>query len=180
MANLLRGLGAALLALMLLDAPHAGAATGQPTLDGAVLRHLPAGLGTSTDFDYGFARVSFTARVWESGSAAAGWNVDLDIVVMSGRRLAGPQRLHDWFLRYQHRPPAQARYVPVQVHGRPGWAARDQVFWLVRPGVAMSVRIDRNRWSRRELFRTARGVWLPWFPRWPLVTETGTRSSLSG
>jgi len=157
----------------------AAAAVGQPPLGGATLRYLPRGLGSSTDFAYQFERVSFTSRVWESGSASAGLRVDLDIVVMHGRRLRSPAALHDWFIHYEQRPPAEAHYLPVRLHGQRGWACRDQVFWLARPGVAVSVLIDRTRWSRRALFRTARGVLVPWFPRWPVMTETGTRSNLA-
>jgi len=180
MANLLRGLGAALVALLLLGAPQAVASTPPPTppLGGAVLHYLPAGLGSSTDFEYRFARVSFASRVWESGSDVAGWRVDLHIIVMHGARLRTPQALHDWFIRYEQRPPAEARYVPTRVHGRRGWVCRDQVFWLARQGVGVSVQIDRSRWSKRVLLRTARGVRVPWFPPFPLMTETGTRSSL--
>lgn len=174
----IRGLGAAFLYVLALAVPAAAAPS--PPIGGAVLHHLPPGLGPSTDFDYRFARVSFASRVWESGSAADGWRVDLDVVVMRGARLRTPRAVHDWFIRYEQRPPGEARYAPVRVHGAPGWASRDQIFWLVRPGVAVSVRIDRSRWSRRALWHTARGVRVPWFPRWPLVTETGTRSSVSG
>ena len=167
MANLLRGLGAALVAVLLLGVPQAGAAAPPPVpLGGAVLHYLPPRLGKSTDFEYRFARVSFASRVWESGSDAEGWRVDLDVVVMHGARLRTPRALHDWFIRYEQRPPAEAHFVPVRVHGRPGWASRDQVFWLMRPGAAVSVQIDRRRWSRRALFRTARGVRMPWFPPW--------------
>jgi hypothetical protein len=180
MANLLRALGGALAASLLLAIPPAAAAVAPaPTLGGAVLHYLPSGLGTSSDFEYHFARVSFDSRVWESGSDARGWRVDLDIVVMHGRRLSTPRALHEWFIRYEQRPPAEARYRPVRVHGRRGWAAHDQVFWLIRPGAAVSVRIDRNRWSRRALFRTVRGVRMPWFPPDPVMTETGTRSNLA-
>ena len=164
--------------LGLVSAP-AAASVAQPPLGGVALRYLPRGLGSSTDFEYQFERVSFASRVWESGSATTGWRVDLDIVVMNGVRLSSPQALHDWFIRYEQRPPAEAHYLPVRVRGQRGWACRDQVFWLVRPGVAVSVLIDRTRWSRRALFRTARGVLVPWFPRWPVMTETGTRSNLA-
>jgi hypothetical protein len=180
MTLLTRLLCAALACLPLIAAAPAASASSEPPIGGAVLRHLPPGLGTSTDFSYEFARVSFAARVWESGSDADGWRVDLDVVVMYGGRLRTPRALHHWFIRYEQRPPSEARYRPVRMDGRRGWACRDQVFWLVRPGAAVSVRLDRSRWSRRELFRTARGVRLPWFPQPPLMTETGTRSSLAG
>ncbi len=127
-------------------------------LDGVVLRHLPAGLGGSTDFDYEYDGVKFVARVWESGSDAAGWRVDLDVDVMRGHRLRNARALHDWFIAYEERPPGEARYHRVRIHGHPGWRCRDEAFWLVRPGLAIAVTLDRTRWSSSELMRTARGV----------------------
>ena len=37
-------------------------------VDGIAFGRLPAGLGTSSDFDYTFAGMHFAARVWESRS----------------------------------------------------------------------------------------------------------------
>lgn len=166
MANLLRGVGAALVALLLLGVPRAAASTEPPAprLGGAMLHYLPPGLGKASNFDYRFARVSFAARVWESGSDADGWRVDLHIIVMHGARLQTPQAFHDWFIRYQQRPPDEARYRLTLVRHHRAWAARDQVFWLAHPGVAVSVQIDRSRWSRWQLFHTARSIEVP-FPK---------------
>jgi hypothetical protein len=135
-----------------------GVAAAAPMLDGVQLRYLPAGLGTSTDFAYEYDDVSFAARVWESGSDASGWRVDLDVDVMRGASLTDARALHDWFIAYEERPPGEAQYRPVRVHGHRGWLARDEVFWLARPGLAIAVQIDRGRWSAGELVRTARGV----------------------
>ena len=182
MANLLRGVGAALVALLLLDVPHAAATTESPSsaLGGATLHYLPPGLGTASDFDYRFERVSFAARVWESDSVAGGWRVDLHIIVMHGARLRTPKAFHDWFIRYQQRPPEQARYRVTMVRHHRAWAARDQVFWLAHPGVAVSVQIDRSRWSSWQMFHTARSIEVPFPTARPMVTETGTRSNLAG
>ncbi|HEY3714493.1 MAG TPA: hypothetical protein VGL39_08210 [Jatrophihabitantaceae bacterium] len=115
--------------------------------------YLPAGLGQASDFYYEYDEVAFTARVWESPAPSGGWRVDADIEVLSGDRLTDGAALHDWFVAYQERPPADAHYVPMLVHGRPGWLARDQLFWLVRPGLAVSVRLDGTRWSTSEVVR---------------------------
>jgi hypothetical protein len=77
---------------------------------------------------------------------------------MRSDRLTDGLALRDWFIPYEERPPAEARYVPVRVHGRPGWACRDQAFWLARPGLAVSVRLDRARWSRAEVMHIARSA----------------------
>jgi hypothetical protein len=145
----------------LVAAPDAAAAPAAPAaqvLDGVQLRYLPAGLGSSTDFAYEYDEVAFAARVWESGSDVRGWRVDLHVGVMRSDRLANGRSLHDWFIAYQERPAAEARYVPVRVHGRPGWLCRDEVFWLVRPGLALSVQLDSTRWPQRELLQVARAA----------------------
>jgi hypothetical protein len=124
------------------------------TLDGIAFGHLPSGLGNSSDFDYTFQGVHFVARVWESQSDDGGWRVDLDVDVMRGKRLTDGPALHDWFVAYEDRPPAEARYIAVDVHGHPGWLSRGQVFWLQRAGLAVSVSLDRTRWSVPDVVQT--------------------------
>ncbi len=140
----------------------AGAAVGPASrgerLGGVQLRYLPRGLGTSTDFEYEYEDVSFVSRVWESGSDAAGWSVDLDVDVMRGRRLVNGRALHDWFIPYEDRPADEVSYHRIRIHGRPGWLTRDEVFWLVRPGLAIAMSVDRTRFSTRQLLRTARAA----------------------
>lgn len=125
-------------------------------VDSVAFAHLPAGLGTSSDFTYDYDDVDFVARVWES-QTGDGWRVDADIDVMRGARLTTPQALHDWFIAYEERDPAPV-YRPVRVHGCRGWLSDDQLFWLVRPGVAVSVQLDGSRWSRHDVVRTARSA----------------------
>ncbi len=150
-------LAAALSAVAAVLAGTAHAATnGRPAtvLDGIAFGHLPTGLGRDSDFDYAFQGVHFVARVWESRSADGGWRVDLDADVMRGSRLTDGRALHDWFVAYEDRPPAEARYIAVGVHGHPGWLSRGQVFWLQRPGLAVSVALDRTRWAVPEVVQT--------------------------
>ena len=111
-------------------------------------------VGTSTDFDYSYDDVDFVARVWESRSPMGGWRVDQDIDVMRGARLTDGQALHDWFIAYEGRAPWEAQYLSVLVHGHPGWLSRGQVFWLQRPGLAVSVSVDRARWSVLDVTET--------------------------
>jgi hypothetical protein len=127
-------------------------------IDSVAFDYLPAGLGTASDFAYHFERVDFVARVWES-QIPDGWQVDLDIDVMRGARLSSGAALHDWFVKYEQRDPAPA-YHRVRVHGRPGWLCRDQLFWSLRPGLAVSVQLDGTRWPRHEVVRTARSAYL--------------------
>lgn len=131
------------------------AARSVPVVDGIQLRYLPPRLGQPSDFAYHFERVDFTSRVWETQAADGAWSVDLDVTVMRGKRLTDGRALRDWFIRYEQRPPAEARYHRVTVHGRPGWRCRDQVFWLVRRGLAVSVQLDRTKYSRHQVHRVA-------------------------
>lgn len=152
-----RVLGFLLVSANVLTAPASAARCPMPTvIDHFAFGHLPPGLGTPSDFVYDFEGVDFTARVWESRTAD-GWQVDLDIDVLRGARLSSAGALHHWFIGYEQRDPTP-RYHRVRVHGRPGWLCRDQLFWLVRPGVAISVHLDGQRWSRRQVARTARSA----------------------
>lgn len=148
----------AVLGALTLAATSADATSRRPppatTLDGIAFGQLPTGLGDSTDFDYAYQGVRFVARVWESRSDDGGWRVDLDADVMRGKRLTDGKALHDWFVAYEDRPPAEARYIAVRVHGRPGWLSRGQVFWLERVGLAVSVSLDRTRWSVLDVVQT--------------------------
>jgi hypothetical protein len=146
-------------ALLVPAVPAAGSRPpGRPlpafVLDGMAFGYLPPGLGTTTDFAYHFQRVDFIARVWES-QIPEGWTVDLDVDVMRGKRLTSGLALHDWFISYDQRPPAEAHYVATRVNGHPGWRCQDQVFWLVHPGLAISVQLNKNRWNRRQLMSIA-------------------------
>ena len=143
--------------VLVAPAPGAAAAAAE-TLDGLQLRHLPTGLGASTDFEYEFDDVSFVARVWESGSDDAGWRVDLDVDVMRGERLTNAQALHDWFIAYEERPASEVHYRAVRIHGHPGWVTRDEVLCLVRPGFALAMTIDASRWPHAALMRAARSA----------------------
>jgi hypothetical protein len=152
---------------MVLLAPGAAAAgaarpapAGQSTtVGGFVFERLPAGLGARSDFVYDYDDVDFTSAVWETGPDADGaYHVDLDVVVMHGARLSGARALHDWFIAYEERPPAEVHYVPVRVHGHRGWVCRDEVFWLVRPGLALAVELDRTRWTRTDVLKVARSA----------------------
>ncbi|MCW2597565.1 MAG: hypothetical protein JWP39_3453 [Jatrophihabitans sp.] len=139
------------------DAAGAVGAGPSATVGGFGFSRLPAGLGARSDFVYDYDDVDFTSAVWETGpDADGGYRVDLDITVMHGIRLSSPRALQDWFIAYEERPPAEARYVPVRIHGRRGWVSRDEVFWLVRPGVALAVRLDGARWTRSDVLRVAR------------------------
>ena len=145
----------AVLAVLFGLAPAAVACPRAPVkvIDHVAFRYLPAGLGRPSDFRYDYDRVDFVARVWES-RIPQGWRVDLDLVVMRGARLCSPRALHNWFVRYDVRDPEPV-YRRVRLHGHQGWLAKDEVFWLIRPGLAVSATVDGRRWTRHEVRRIA-------------------------
>ena len=122
------------------------------TVGDLTFRRLPTGLGARWDSSpYSYDDVDFLASVWESGSDELGWTVDLHITVMTGPRLSSAKALHDWFIEYQERPADEVDYRRTTVLGRPGWITDDQIFWLVRPGLAASVTLRHPRWSAADL-----------------------------
>ncbi|MEV0838006.1 hypothetical protein AB0I55_00445 [Actinocatenispora sera] len=127
-----------------------------PVLDGFRLTHLPAGLGTPSDFAYEWDDVAFCSRDWES-RYGDGWRVDLTVETLRGDRLASLAALRAYLTDYLEQGP-DWRLTPVSIGHHPGLRTDDRVFWLVRPGVAVSVSIDPERYGVAELLRTARGV----------------------
>lgn len=129
------------------------------TVDGFTLTHLPPRLGSRvSDFAYENDGVRFASRVWESGSAATGYRVDLDVhVLRSDERLPTTAALRSFLAGYLDRAPADWRLSRVDVHGRVGYLGDEDVFWLAGDGVAIWVSADPGV-GRHELLATARGV----------------------
>jgi hypothetical protein len=129
------------------------------TVDGFTLTHLPPRLGPRvSDFSYENDGVAFASRVWESGSAATGYRVDLDVhVLRSDDRLPTTAALRSFLAEYLDRAPADWRLSRVDVDGRVGYLGDEDVFWLVGDGVAIWVSAGPGV-GRDELLATARGV----------------------
>src|SRR5262249_14601682 len=130
------------------------ATNGEPAtvVDGIEFDYLPDGLGRPSDFQYDYADVKFVSRVWESRTQA-GWSVDLDVVVMRGAHMRTKTGFRHWFVSYEDRSPAPT-YIPFGVHKHYGWLAKDQLFWLIRPGLAVSVQFDHSRWPGYDVVQT--------------------------
>lgn len=135
-----------------------GVAEGRRVLDGFVIGHVPSDVVPSTsDFEYEPEDgVRFTSRVWERETDDGGHAVDLMIIVMRADRFATLDGLRDFMSAYHERDPAS--WTKVQIGTRPGLKAAGQVFWLVEPGVAVSVTIDTARFGGGELMAVAEGV----------------------
>jgi hypothetical protein len=131
-----------------------------PLLDGFALGWLPADLGPQvSDFTYTFGGIDFRSRVWERGpDADGGYHEDLDVAVLRGDRLDSAATLYRFLTNYEQRPPAQWHFVPFQVHGHPGYLGRDEAFWLVRPGIAVKVMLDQQRFSVADVALVAEGI----------------------
>jgi hypothetical protein len=122
-------------------------------VDGIEIDYLPAGLGRPSDFRYDYSGVKFASRVWES-QTPEGWSVDLDVVVMRGAHMRTKAMFRRWFVDYEARSP-EPTYIPFGVHMHYGWLAKDQLFWWIRPGLAVSIQLDHSRWSTYDVVQTA-------------------------
>lgn len=128
-----------------------------PQLDGFALSWLPAGLGSDSDFTYEWDDVHFRSRVWETGPDDSGaYHEDLAIDILRGDGLQTAPQLYTFLKDYEERP--QWRFVPFAFQGHPGYLGADEAFWLVRPGVAVMMRIDRDEYGLGQLLRVAAGI----------------------
>jgi hypothetical protein len=140
-----------------------GMAAGGPekaggVLDGFAIGHLPRDVGPRvSDFEYEPEdEVRFTSRVWERKRRGGGHAVDLTVIVVRADRFATLDDLREFMSGYHERD--SSSWTKVQVGARPGLKAAERVFWLVKPGVAVSVEIDVDRFGARELMAVAEGV----------------------
>lgn len=129
------------------------------TVDGFTLTHLPPHLGGQvSDFTYENDGVAFASKVWESGSDATGYRVDLDVhVLRSDERLPTAAALRSFLAEYLDRDPADCHLSRVEVGGHVGYLGDEDVLWLVGDGVAIWISADPGV-GRTELLATARGV----------------------
>ncbi len=127
-------------------------------LDGFVLSYLPAGVGELVeDFAYEWDDVSFTSRVWER-EIEDGHQVDLQVLVLRGPRLASATELRDFLADYHERDPDDWALDEFQHGDAAGFISDAEAFWLVESGVAVVVRIAAGRFGVDDLRATALGV----------------------
>lgn len=134
------------------------AASDRAALDGFRLGHLPAGLGELvSDFAYEWGGVSFASRVWERGPDSDGaYSVDLMVSVLRGARLDDGPGLRRFMKHYLEEDAPDWAWISVR--GQPGWIGEGRIFFLVKPGVAVSILLDTDRFSWLELLRIAYGI----------------------
>jgi hypothetical protein len=128
------------------------------TVDGFVIDHLPAGLGTPSDFEYEWEDVVFHSRVWETTVGDA-TTVDLAVKTIRGDKLIDLESLRTFLTEYHEKDPDTWELTAKNIGGYGGYAADDQVFYFISPGVAAEVSIDRSRFSENDLLSTAAGFY---------------------
>ncbi|MDE9366997.1 hypothetical protein PZ938_15380 [Luteipulveratus sp. YIM 133132] len=106
--------------------------------------HLPGGLGEMASFDSEDDGTQISTTVWES-PVPEGSAVDLSVTVVRSERFTDPQAFHDWLVPWQERPAEEAAYEATTINGRAAWLGRDQVLWLVRPGLGATATVDATR-----------------------------------
>lgn len=100
--------------------------------------------------------MSFATRAWESRSASGAYHEDLAVDVLRGEGLRSAVGLYAFLKEYEDRP--TWRFVPFAFRGHRGYLGADEAFWLVRPGVAVMLRIDRDRYGIGQMLRVATGI----------------------
>ncbi|MGW0503350.1 hypothetical protein [Micromonospora sp. NPDC003241] len=109
------------------------------TLDGFHIGHVPPGVGDEvSDFTSEWEDVRLTSRFWERPTAD-GHQVDLRVHVLRGERLVDLDAVRDFLAEYHERDPAQWWLTEFPHGDGPGLTDDAQAFWLVGPGVAVTV-----------------------------------------
>lgn len=129
-------------------------------LDGFEIRRLPKGLGEHlSEFSYEWEEVLFRTKTWERGpDENDGYRVDMNIMVMRSDRFTSLVDLREFLTEYHEKDPATWELTDFTVNGHAGYLSDNQVFWFVGPGVAVSVKVDTDRFSVRDLKAVARGI----------------------
>ncbi|MBX7264635.1 hypothetical protein KIF24_00210 [Micromonospora sp. Llam7] len=108
-------------------------------LDGFHIGQVPVGVGDEvSDFASEWDDVRFASRVWER-QVPDGYRADLRVHVLRGDRLTDLTALRDFLCGYHERDPVEWRLVEFPHGDGLGLTDGVQAFWLVEPGVAVSV-----------------------------------------
>lgn len=154
--------GAAVAALATLTGTQAACPEPAPptmsVVDGFVVGHLPAGVGTQTStHDYEWEDVTFHSLVWERGPDAEGaFAVDLMVKTLRGAQLVDLAATREFLAGYHEQDPAA--WTAFDVGGNPGYRRPGAVFWWVEPGLAVEVGLDGSRFPDSEVVATTLGI----------------------
>lgn len=127
-------------------------------LDGLEIGYLPAGVGGLVeDFGYESDDVTFASRVWER-VVDDGHRVDLQIVVLRGSRLFDVPALREFLVEYEGRDPLTWQPTEITVGVTTAFIGEGEAYWLVEPGLAVTVRLDPERFAAEELTSVVGGI----------------------
>ncbi|MFI9640039.1 hypothetical protein ACIG87_08220 [Micromonospora sp. NPDC051925] len=116
-------------------------------LDGFHVGRVPDGAGELvSDFASEWEDVNFASRVWER-AVEDGYRVDLRVHVLRGERLTGLTELRDFLAEYHERDPDGWPLTEFGHGEGVGFVGEGEAFWLVRPGVAVDVLVDVERFG---------------------------------
>ncbi|MBW4702289.1 hypothetical protein [Micromonospora sp. RL09-050-HVF-A] len=127
-------------------------------LDGFHVGWVPDGAGELvSDFASEWEDVSFASRVWER-AVEDGYRVDLRVHVLRGERLTTLLQVRDFLAGYHERDSAE---WPLAEFGRGdgvGLTGGGEAFWLVRPGLAVDVLVDVDRFDAEASIEVASSI----------------------
>ncbi|SCE66923.1 hypothetical protein GA0070216_101267 [Micromonospora matsumotoense] len=124
-------------------------------LDGFHVGWVPAEAGDLvSDFASEWEDVTFATRVWER-PVEAGYQVDLRVHVLRGEQLTTLVRLHEFLAGYHERDSAEWPLAEFARGGDVGLAGGGEAFWLVRPGLAVDVLVDVERFEAEAAIEVA-------------------------
>lgn len=124
-------------------------------LDGFHVGRVPEEAGeVVSDFASEWEDVKFASRVWER-AVEDGHRVDLRVHVLRGDRLTTLVQVREFLAEYHERDSAE---WPLAEFGRGegvGLAGGGEAFWLVRPGLAVDVLVDVERFDAEASIEVA-------------------------
>ncbi|GHJ06693.1 hypothetical protein TPA0907_10600 [Micromonospora humidisoli] len=127
-------------------------------LDGFHVGWVPEGAGDLvSDFASEWDDVTFATRVWER-AVDDGHRVDLRVHVLRGDRLTSLVQVREFLAGYHERDSAE---WPLAEFGRAegvGLAGGGEAFWLVRPGLAVDVLVDVERFDGETAIEVASSI----------------------
>ncbi|MEV6708792.1 hypothetical protein [Micromonospora wenchangensis] len=127
-------------------------------LDGFHVGRVPEDAGELvSDFASEWEDVNFATRVWER-AVDDGYRVDLRVHVLRGERLTTLVRLREFLAEYHERDSAEWPLAEFTRGGDVGLAGGGEAFWLVRPGLAVDVLVDLDRFDAETAIEVAGSV----------------------
>ncbi|WP_432908223.1 hypothetical protein ACQP1S_22685 [Micromonospora matsumotoense] len=127
-------------------------------LDGFHVGRVPEEAGDLvSDFASEWEDVTFASRVWER-AVEDGHRVDLRVHVLRGERLTTLVQVREFLAEYHERDSAEWPLAEFSRGEGVGLAGGDEAFWLVRPGLAVDVLVDVERFGAEASIEVASSI----------------------